>query len=92
MAIQPERLAAALTKLQGRGAALQALEAAIAAPPAGLSPASTDEVSALMATQFALHGEAYRAVSAQARAMHEMFVGILAAGAATQPAPDVADS
>ncbi|ORW01311.1 PE family protein [Mycobacterium kyorinense] len=92
MATQPEGLAAALTKLQGRGAALAALEAAIAAPPAGLAPAASDEVSALMATQFALHGEAYQAVSAQARAMHEMFVGILAAGAAAQAATDAADS
>ncbi|MGH3635735.1 MAG: PE family protein, partial [Mycobacterium sp.] len=46
-----------------------------------LVPAGADEVSAVIATQFATHGEVYQAVSAQARAMHEMFVSILAASA-----------
>jgi hypothetical protein len=88
MTTPPEGLSAALKKLQSRGSALAALEAAVAAPTTGLPPAGADGVSALMATQFALHGDAYREVSAQARAMHEMFVSILSAAAASQAATE----
>lgn len=87
MAIQSEALAAAVRNLHGKGSALAAQDAVAASMTTGLPPAAGDEVSALMATQFATHGEMYQAVSAQARAMHDMFVSILRAGAAA-PAAD----
>ena len=76
-----EALSAAAAKLASVGSAVAAREAATAGPTIGLVPAGADDVSALMATQFAAQAEMYQAVSAQARAMHEMFVNILATAA-----------
>jgi hypothetical protein len=74
---QPEALAAAAGSLQGIGSALSAQNAAAAAPTTGVVPAAADEVSALTAAQFAAHAQMYQAVSAQAAAIHEMFVNTL---------------
>lgn len=82
--LQTEALSAAVAKLATVGSAVAAREAATAGPTMGLVPAAADEVSAVTATQFAAHAEIYQAVSAQARAMHEMFVSILAAAAEIQ--------
>ncbi|GBE66417.1 PE family protein [Mycobacterium sp. MFM001] len=81
MNARPESLSAAVKMLQNAGVAMATQDGALAHTTAGLPPAADDEVSALMATQFALHGEMYQAISAQAKAMHEMFLGILSAGA-----------
>jgi hypothetical protein len=75
---QPEAIAAAAGSLQGIGSALNAQNAAAAAPTTGVIPAAMDEVSALTAAQFAAHAQIYQAVSAQAAAIHEMFVSTLA--------------
>ena len=53
---------------------MTAQNAAAAAPTTGVVPAAADEVSALTAAQFAAHAQMYQAVSAQAAAIHEMFV------------------
>jgi len=74
---QPEALAAAAGTLQGIGSTLSAQNAAAAAPTTGVVPAAADEVSALTAAQFAAQGQTYQAVSAQATAVHEMFVNTL---------------
>jgi hypothetical protein len=74
---QPEALAAAAGSLQGIGSALDAQNAAAAAPTTGVVPAAADEVSALTAAQFAAHAQMYQAVSAQAAAIHEQFVSTL---------------
>jgi hypothetical protein len=74
---QPEALAAAAGSLQGIGSALDAQNAAAAAPTTGVVPAAADEVSALTAAQFAAHAQMYQAVSAQAAAVHEQFVSTL---------------
>ena len=78
---QPHLLAGAASDLQAIGSALSASNAAGAAPTTGVLPAGADAVSALTATQFAAHAQIYRAVSAQAEAVHDMFVGMLAASA-----------
>lgn len=64
-AAQPEPVAAAANRLAGLGSAMNAKSAAMAPPTAGLVPAATDEVSALMAAQFAVQAQIYQAVSAQ---------------------------
>lgn len=90
MNARPESLLAAVKKLQDAGVAMATQDAALADTTAGLPPAATDEVSALMATQFALHGEMYQAISAQAKAMHETFLTMLSAGAQAAAAKDAA--
>jgi len=74
---QPEALAAAAGALQGIGSTMSAQNAAAAAPTTGVVPAAADEVSALTAAQFAAHAQMYQAVSAQAAAIHELFVNTL---------------
>jgi PE family len=74
----PEALAAAAGALQGIGSTMAAQNAAAAAPTTGVVPAAADEVSALTAAQFAAHAHMYQAISAEAAAIHELFVKTLA--------------
>src|SRR6201986_577936 len=74
---QPEALSTAAGDRQGFGADLTAHNAAAAGPTPAVSPAAADEVSALTAAQFTAHAQLYQAVSAQAAAIHEMFVSTL---------------
>lgn len=83
MTTQPESLSAAVKKLQDTGVAVAAQNAAVDIPTRAVHPAGADAVSAVTAAQFALHGEMYQAVSAQAKAIHEMFTSILAQAANT---------
>lgn len=89
---QPEALAAAAGNLQGIGSAMNAQNAAAAAPTTGVVPAAADEVSALTAAQFAAHAQMYQAVSAQAAAIHEMFVNTLATSSGSYAATEAANA
>jgi hypothetical protein len=89
---QPEMLAAAAASLQGIGAMMSAHNAAAAAPTTGVVPAAADEVSALTAAQFAAHAQFYQAISAQATAIHEMFVNTLATSAGSYAATEAANA
>lgn len=89
---QPEMLAAAAGDLQGIGASLSGQNEAATAPTTGVVPAATDEVSALTAAQFAAHAQLYQAISAQAMAIHEMFVSTLAASASSYAATEAANA
>jgi hypothetical protein len=89
---QPEMLTSAAGQLQGVGTAIAAQNAAIAAPTTGVIPAAADEVSALTAAQFANHAQTYQAVSAQAAAMHEMFVRMLSASAGSYATTEAANA
>jgi hypothetical protein len=89
---QPEALAAAAGGLQGIGSALSAQNAAAAAPTTGVVPAAADEVSALTAAQFAAHAQMYQAVSAQAAAIHEMFVNTLGVSSASYTIAEIANA
>jgi hypothetical protein len=89
---QPETLAAAAGNLQALGTSMSAENAAAAAPTTGVVPAAADEVSALTAAQFAAHAQMYQAVSAQAAAIHEMFVSTLATSAASYAATEAANA
>jgi hypothetical protein len=81
VSIVPEILSTAADNLQSIGLRLQAQNTAAAVPTTGLTPPASDEVSALTAMQFTAHAHAYQVVSAQAAAIHQMFVTMLAAGA-----------
>ena len=76
---RPEMLAAAAGNLQALGSVMSASTAAAAAPISGVVPAAADEVSALTAVHFAAHGVLYQELSAQATAIHELFVTTLGA-------------
>jgi PE family len=90
--IVPEMLSAAAGNLQTIGSAVSARNAAALAPTTGLIPAAADEVSALTAMQFATHAQTYQTVSAQARAMHQMFVTMLAASAGSYATTEAANA
>lgn len=81
VSIVPENLSAAADNLQSVGSRIQAQNTASLGPTTGLIPAASDEVSAVTAMQFAAHAHTYQAVSAQATAIHQMFVTTLAAAA-----------
>jgi PE family len=88
----PEALSAAATNLQGIGSGVNAQNAAAAAPTTGVVPAAADEVSALTAAQFVAHAQLYQAVSAQAAAIHEMFVNTLGTSAGSYEATEAANA
>jgi hypothetical protein len=71
---------------------MDAGNAAAAAPTTGVVPAAADEVSALTAAQFSTHGELYQAISAQAAAIHEMFVNTLGVSAGSYAAAEAANA
>jgi PE family len=89
---QPEALSAAAGNLQGIGSSISAQNAAAAGPTTGVVPAAADEVSALTAAQFAAHAQMYQAVSAQAAAIHEMFVNTLGTSAGSYAATEAANA
>jgi PE family len=89
---QPDALSAAAGDLQGIGADLTAHNSAAAAPTTAVSPAAADEVSALTAAQFTAHAQLYQAVSAQAAAIHEMFVNTLSTSAVSYAATEAANA
>ena len=89
---QPEDLTAAAGNLQGIGSSVTAQNAAAAAPTTGVVPAAADEVSALTALQFAAHAQTYQAISAQAAAIHDMFVSTLGGSASSYAATEAANA
>lgn len=88
----PEALTSAASDLQGINSAIDAANAAIAAPTAGIIPAAADEVSTLTATQFAAHAQLYQAVAAQATAIHDQFVAALATSAGSYASTEAANA
>lgn len=90
--IVPETLSAAAADLQSVAATLQTQNRAALAPTTGLVPAAADAVSVLTTAQFAAHAQIYQAVSAQAAAIHQMFVTVLADSAGSYVATEAANS
>ena len=88
----PEALTAASESLNKVGTSLNAQSAAAAAPTTGLLPAGTDEVSALTAAQFGAHAQLYQTVSAQAAAIHELFVNTLTTSSNSYAATEAANA
>jgi len=88
----PAMLASAAGELQSIGAVVAAGNTAAAAPTTGVVPAAADEVSALTAACFAAHGVLYQELSAQATAIHELFVTTLGASAGSYAAAEAANA
>jgi PE family len=89
---QPEMLAAAAENFTALGSAMAANNATAAGPTSQVIPAAADEVSALTATQFALHAAMYQAISTQATAIHQQFVATLSRSAAAYAATEAANA
>jgi hypothetical protein len=89
---QPEALNATATNLAGIGAMMSAQNSAAAAPTTGVVPAAADQVSALAATQFAVHAQMYQAISAQAEAIHQQLVSTLENNATSYAATEAANA
>lgn len=89
---QPEALFSAAGNLQGIGENVSADNAAAVSPTTVVIPAAADEVSALTAAQFAAHAQMYQAVSAQAVAIHEVFVSTLSAGGESYASTEAANA
>ena len=92
VSIVPEILSAAADNLQSVGLRIQAQNTAALGPTTGVAPAASDAVSALTAMQFAAHAHAYQSVSAQAAAIHQMFVTTLAAAATSYANTEAANT
>ena len=88
----PAALASAAGDLASIGAVMAAGNTAAAAPTTGVVPAATDEVSALTAAHFAAHGVLYQELSAEATAIHELFVTTLGASASSYAAAEAANA
>jgi hypothetical protein len=89
---EPGALTAAAGTLADIGSAMSASNAAVAPPTTGLVPAAADEVSALTAAAFAAHGVLYQDVSAQAVAIHQLFVATLEASAGSYASAEAANA
>lgn len=89
---QPQELTAAAGELAGIGSAMAAQNAAAVEATTGVVPAAADPVSALTAAQFVAHAGLYQTVSAQADAIHQMFVATCATGAASYEAAEAANA
>ena len=89
---EPEALIAAAGTLQGIGSSISAQNVAASAPTTGVVPAAADEVSALTPAQFVTHVQMYQAVSAQAAAIHELFVNTLGVSSGSYAATEAANA
>jgi hypothetical protein len=89
---QPEALSATAANLAGIGAMMSAQNSAAAAPTTGVVPAAADQVSALAATQFAVHAQMYQAISAQAEAIQQQLVSTLENNATSYAAAEAANA
>lgn len=89
---QPEDLNFAAGRLMSIGTSVNAENAGAAGPTTGVIPAAGDQVSALTAAQFAAHAKVYQAVSAQAKAIHDQFVHMLATSAGSYELTEAANA
>jgi hypothetical protein len=90
-----DTVAAAAGDLSAVGAAVgdvSAVAAAAGAPEVSAAGAGADEVSAAIANLFGSHASEYQAISAQAAAIHEIFVDTLNASAGSYAATEAANT
>lgn len=88
----PEVLAAAASNLQSIGTALNAANAAAAAPTTGVVPAAVDEVSMLTAAQFATHAARFQELHAKAAQIQAALSATLATSAGSYAETEAANA
>jgi PE family len=90
--VAPELVEAAAHDLAGIGSTLGEATGLAAAPTTSIAAAGTDEVSVAIAALFGNHGQEFQALSAQAAAFHEEFVGLMKSGAGAYLSTEVANA
>lgn len=90
--VAPEALMSVASEVAGIGSALNAANAAAAAPTTGVLAAAADEVSAAMAALFGAHAQEYQRLSAQAAGFHAQFVQALNAGVNSYASAEAANA
>src|SRR5882757_3978353 len=88
----PELVTAAAGDLAGIRSALSEAAAAAANPTTGILAAGADEVSAAISQMFGAYGQEFQALSAQAAAFHDQFVGLMSSGATAYLSTEVANA
>lgn len=86
----PELVQSAAQDLAGISSALGQATTSAAGPTTSVLAAGADEVSAAIAQLFGAHGQEFQAISAQAAAFHDEFVGLLNAGAGAYASAEAA--
>ncbi|KZS82714.1 PE family protein [Mycobacterium persicum] len=89
---EPDAFGTAAAALATAGSAVAARNSAAAAVITAVIPAAADEVSALTAQRFGIHGERYQQVSAQALAIHQDFMAALLASGRSYAAAEAANA
>jgi hypothetical protein len=88
----PELIESAAHDLAGIGSTLGEATEFAAAPTTSIAAAGTDEISVAIAALFGSHGQEFQALSAQAAAFHEEFVGLMKSGAGAYLSTEVANA
>jgi hypothetical protein len=88
----PELIEAAAHDLSGIGSTLGEATNFAAAPTTSIAAAGADEVSVAIAALFGSHGQEFQALSAQAAAFHDEFVGLMKSGAGAYVRSEVANA
>lgn len=92
LVVAPDFLTSAAADLQSIGSALNAANAAAAAPTTGLAAAAGDEVSAAVATLFGGFGQEYQQLNVQVSAFQQQFLQSLNAAAGSYATAETAAS
>jgi hypothetical protein len=92
MTTEPEAMVAAAGALAGIGGEIAGTNAGMVAPTTGVLPAGLDEVSALVAAQFAAHAAMYHGMQGMGSAMHAEMVATLVTSAGGYAAAEVANA
>ncbi|MBW0013286.1 PE family protein [Mycobacterium sp.] len=90
--VVPEYVKAAAGDLAHIGSTLGQANAAAATPTTSIAAAAADEISSEIAAMFGTYGQHYQALSAQAAAFHNEFVGLLNGGAASYISAEIANA
>lgn len=89
---RPELLAATAGNLANIGASMTSSSAVVEGPTTQVVPPAADQVSGLVATQFAAHGLAYQTVASMASQIHEAFVSALSTGGMSYAVTEAANT
>jgi hypothetical protein len=88
----PEIVTAAAGNLAGMGSTLNQATAAAAGSTTSIATAAADEVSTAISRLFCTYGDQFQALSAQASAFHNEFVGLVSGGAAAYLNTEIANA
>lgn len=87
----PDLVESAAADLAGIRSSLAEAASSASGPTTGIAVAAQDEVSIAIASMFGDFGQQFQALSAQAQAFHEQFVGLLNAGAGAYASAEAAN-